>query len=67
MPRPSPESSGDDFSFALRSLGWLLLIWDALIVVFVPIGLRDGSNLWLWWSAAEFLAGVALLLAAQLL
>ena len=67
MPRPSPQSSGDDIAFALRSLGWLLLIWDALIVIYVPIDLRAGSDLWMWWSAVEFVAGTALLLAGHLL
>jgi hypothetical protein len=45
---------------SLAVMGWMLLIFDAIVAAFVLIGLRDGSTLWLWWTLVE--GGLGLLL-----
>jgi hypothetical protein len=54
--RPDMECQGS----SLRVLGWMLLAFDLIIAVYVLIGLREGSTLWLWWTLAE--GGLGLLL-----
>ena len=43
-----------------KALGALLLVFDAIPAVFIFVGLRTGSLLWLYWAAIEGLIGVAL-------
>lgn len=45
----------------VRVLGWLLLLFDAIPAVFIWVGLRTGSWLWLWWSVVEAAAGFGIL------
>jgi hypothetical protein len=49
----------------LRAVGWLLLVFDAIIVVYVFVGIRSGSYLWLFWAAIEGLVGAGLVLAGM--
>jgi len=58
----------EEASFGQRSLGAVLvtvgkvLLWmDALLLIFVYVGLRSGSGLWLWWVVIEGVLGFALL------
>jgi len=46
---------------ALITVGKLLLWIDFLLLVYVSIGLRGGSQLWLWWVIAEGVTGLLLI------
>ena len=48
---------------ALQAVGYILLVFDSLLVVFVPIGFRTGSMMWLWWVLVEGVLGFALVAA----
>ncbi len=50
-------------ALTLRTLGWLLLVFDGIIGVFVFVGIRDGSLLWFYWTVIEGVVGAALVLA----
>jgi len=43
-----------------KSLGALLLVFDAIPAVFVFVGIRSGSLLWLYWTAIEGLIGLVM-------
>lgn len=50
---------------ALQSVGWLLLAVDAMVVVFVFVGIRDGSWLWLYWTLIEGMFGIGFVAAGM--
>ena len=54
------DSAQHELALCFRTLGWMLVGIDWLIVVFVPVGIKDGSNLWAWWFAIELLVGLGL-------
>lgn len=54
------DSAKHELALCFRTLGWMLVAIDWLIVVFVPVGLKDGSMLWAWWFAVEALVGLSL-------
>lgn len=54
------DSALAELALCFRTLGWMLVGIDWLIVVFIPVGLTDGSTLWAWWFAIEALAGLSL-------
>lgn len=58
--RAPVDSAKHELALCFRTLGWMLVGIDWLIVVFVPVGLKDGSTLWAWWFAIEALAGLSL-------
>lgn len=41
----------------LRVVGWTSIVWGCLIVIWVWMGLKAGSDMWAIWTAAQFLAG----------
>ncbi len=41
----------------LLTLGWTLLIFDAIVVMWFWTGLRAGSSFWSWWVVIEGLSG----------
>jgi hypothetical protein len=43
------------------TVGKVLLWMDALLLIFVYVGLRSGSEMWLWWVAIEGVLGFVLL------
>ncbi len=43
-----------------KSLGALLLVFDSIPAVFIFVGFRTGSLLWLYWTAIEGLIGVVM-------
>jgi fatty acid desaturase len=45
----------------LLTLGWTLLIFDAIVVMWFWTGLRAGSSFWSWWVVIEGLAGAVFL------
>ncbi len=48
-------------ALVLRTLGWMLLVFDGIVAVWIWMGLKSGSALWLWWTVLEGIAGVLLL------
>jgi hypothetical protein len=46
---------------ALVAVGKVLLWMDLLLVVFVYVGFRGGSDFWLWWVVSEAILGFILL------
>lgn len=52
-------------ALALKAIGALLLVFDAIPAVFIFVGIRDGSLLWLYWTAIEGLLGLALVAAGM--
>lgn len=49
----------------LQALGALLLVFNAIPAVFVFVGIRTGSYLWLYWTAIEGLVGMGLIAAGK--
>ena len=60
--QPAPEEL-EYRALTMQAIGALLLAFDAIPAVFV--GLRDGSLLWLYWTAIEGLIGMALVAAGR--
>ena len=50
-------------ALTVQAIGALLLAFDAIPAVFVFAGIRDGSLLWLYWTAVEGLIGMGLVAA----
>ena len=50
-------------ALVMRALGWLLLAVDGIVAVFVFVGIRTGSLLWLYWTAIEGVAGMGFIVA----
>lgn len=48
-------------ALVLRTLGWMLLAFGGIVAVWIWMGLKSGSALWLWWTILEGIAGVLLL------
>lgn len=63
--RMNAAAHDEHIGLVLRSLGWLLLVFDMIPAVFVLVGLRDGSCMWLWWAAIEGGAGMMLVIAGN--
>jgi hypothetical protein len=57
------RASRGERGLTMRTVGWILLVFDALIVLFVFVGIRSGSLLWFWWAVIEGLVGAVLVLA----
>jgi len=45
----------------LMTLGKVLLWTDFLLLMFVYVGIRSGSHMWLWWVIIEGVLGLILL------
>jgi hypothetical protein len=45
----------------LMTLGKVLLWTDFLLLMFVFVGLKSGSHMWLWWVLGEGFLGLVLL------
>jgi len=46
---------------ALMTVGKVLLWMDFLLLAFVYVGLRAGSDFWMWWVIGEGIIGLLLL------
>jgi bacteriorhodopsin len=44
-------------ALGFRTLGWLSIAWSCITVLWLWMGLRAGSNLWLWWTIGQFVFG----------
>lgn len=45
----------------LMTVGKVLLWMDFLLLAFVYVGLRSGSDFWMWWVIGEGVLGLVLL------
>ena len=61
------DPNRDELALCFRTLGWMLLAFDWIIVVFVPIGWRAGSFFWTWWFGVEAVIGLSLVIAGNLM
>jgi hypothetical protein len=52
-------------AMVLRTLGWLSIIWGCMISIWVWMGERAGSQMWLYWTLAQFAAGAVCLFVAS--
>ena len=43
----------------LVTVGWVLIAMDCILSVWIWVGLRSGSDFWLWWVIIEGVLGVA--------
>ncbi len=50
---------------ALQVMGWTLLAFNAIIVMFIWTALRVGSNFWLYWAIIEGALGSVLVMAGS--
>ena len=50
------------FGSALVTVGWVLIAMDCILSVWIWVGLRSGSNFWLWWVIIEGMLGIGLIL-----
>jgi hypothetical protein len=48
----------------LRVLAWTSIVWGCLVGIYTWTGLKAGSDVWLIWAIAQFVAGGILLVAA---
>lgn len=51
----------------LQAVGWLLLLFDGIVVNFVWVGFRSGSYFWLYWTIIEGSIGFVLALGGSYL
>jgi hypothetical protein len=45
-------------ALVLRTLGWLSICWAAMVSIWIWMGAKAGSNIWLWSTIGLFVAGV---------
>ena len=48
----------------LRVVGWTSIVWGCMIAIWIWMGLKAGSDMWLIWTIAQFVAGAVCLAAA---
>jgi hypothetical protein len=48
-------------ALVLRVLGWTSIIWGCMISIWIWMGLKAGSDLWLYWTVGQFVVGAVLL------
>lgn len=46
---------------AMITAGKILLWMDLLLLIFVYVGIRSGSHMWMWWVLGEGLLGAVLI------
>jgi len=44
-------------ALVLRTLGWIFICWAAIVSIWIWMGAKAGSNLWLWSTIGLFVAG----------
>jgi len=45
-------------ALVLRTLGWTSICWAAMISIWIWMGAKAGSNVWLWSTMGLFVLGV---------
>ena len=43
----------------LITVGWVLIAMDCILAVWIWVGLRSGSEMWLWWVIVEGIVGLS--------
>ena len=51
-------------ALVLRTLGWTSICWAALVSIWIWMGYKAGSNVWLWSTIGLFVIGVVMLAVA---
>lgn len=51
----------------LQTVGWVLLVFDSIIVTFVWTGFRAGTYFWLYWLIIEGAIGFGLVMVGAYL
>ncbi|HWR17819.1 MAG TPA: hypothetical protein VN577_23520 [Terriglobales bacterium] len=54
-------------ALVLRTIGWLSIVWGCMISIWIWMGEKAGSQLWLWWTLGQFAFGGICLGAAGVL
>jgi hypothetical protein len=56
-----------DLELGLRFevVGWMLLLFNGIAVMFLWVGLRSGSFLWAYWAVIEGFVGFVLIMIGQ--
>ena len=54
-------------ALVLRTLAWTSICWAALVSIWIWMGAKAGSNLWLWSTLVLFVLGAIFLGIASLL
>jgi hypothetical protein len=49
----------------MLAVGWVLLIFDCIPVVWLWVGWRSGSMFWTWWVAVEGILGLFLIMTGR--
>ncbi len=63
-----PPLDAHEAALTVRTVGWLLLVHDALFVaLFAPGSIKEDSRVWPVWMVAEGLAGLTLVVAGNLM
>lgn len=44
-------------ALVLRTVGWLSIVWGLMISIYIWMGERAGSQLWLWWTIGQIVFG----------
>jgi hypothetical protein len=57
----STMEDGKSVGSVLMTLGKVLLWTDFLLLMFVYVGWKSGSHMWLWWVLGEGILGLILL------
>jgi hypothetical protein len=57
----STMEEGKRVGSVLMTLGKVLLWTDFLLLMFVYVGWKSGSHMWLWWVLGEGILGLSLL------
>jgi|SRR6185437_2162594 hypothetical protein len=58
---PDISVAEEELALAFKTISGALLLFDGLIVIFVPIGLRSGSLFWLYWVLVQGMIAMAFL------
>ena len=48
-------------ALVLKTLAWTFIFWAAMISIWIWMGARAGSNVWLWSVMGLFVGGLVLL------
>jgi hypothetical protein len=48
----------------LRVIAWTSIVWGCMTMMWIWMGLKAGSDMWLIWTIAQFVAGGICLAAA---
>jgi hypothetical protein len=56
---PDISAEQEELGLTFKTIGGVLLVFDCLVSVYIPIGLRDGSHFWVVWAVVQAMIGLA--------